>query len=83
MKTPVIVNSCGAFPEVVEESGGGFIYNNRSEIIDTKNNLAENPALRDELGNKGYNRIIGVGPFRFILLPIAPFFQIIAQKTRS
>ncbi|CAN5643706.1 hypothetical protein BH18ACI1_BH18ACI1_13530 [soil metagenome] len=54
MKTPVIVNNLGALPEVVEDSGGGFIYNNRSEIIDAIDKLAENPALRDELGNKGY-----------------------------
>ncbi len=54
MKTPVIVNNLGALPELVKESGGGFIYNNQSEIIDAMNKLAENPALRDELGNKGY-----------------------------
>lgn len=32
---------------------------------------------------KLYNWVIGVGFFRFILLPIAPFFQIVAQKTRG
>jgi glycosyltransferase involved in cell wall biosynthesis len=53
-KTPVIVNNLGALPELVEKSGSGFIYNNQSEIIDAMNKLAENPALRDELGNKGY-----------------------------
>ena len=54
MKTPVIVNNLGALPEVVEDSGGGFIYNNQSEFVDAMEKLAENPALRDELGNKGY-----------------------------
>ena len=54
MKTPVIVNNLGALPEVVEDSGGGFIYNNQTELIDSMEKLAENPALRDELGNRGY-----------------------------
>ncbi len=54
MKTPVIVNNLGALPEVVEDSGGGFVYNNESELVDAIKNLAENPVLRSELGNKGY-----------------------------
>ncbi len=54
MKTPVIVNNLGALPEVVEDSGGGFIYNDQSEFVNAMEKLAENPALRDELGNKGY-----------------------------
>ena len=53
-KTPVIVNNLGALPEVVEESGGGFIYNNSRELIDAINRLAEDSALRNEMGNKGY-----------------------------
>lgn len=54
MKTPVIVNNLGALPEVVEDSGGGFIYNNENELIDSMEKLAENLKLRDDLGNKGY-----------------------------
>jgi hypothetical protein len=29
MKTPVLVNNLGALPEVVHDSGGGIVYNNR------------------------------------------------------
>ncbi len=54
MKTPVVVNNLGALPEVVQDSGGGFMYNNRSEFIDALEKLTENPTLRNELGNKGY-----------------------------
>ena len=32
-KTPVIVNNLGALPEVVQDSGGGFIYNNPEELL--------------------------------------------------
>lgn len=54
MKTPVIVNNLGALPEPVEDSGGGFIYNNENELVEAMKKLAENPVLRDEMGNKGY-----------------------------
>ncbi len=40
MKTPVIVNNLGALPEVVEDSGGGFIYNNEGELIDALETLS-------------------------------------------
>lgn len=54
MKTPVIVNNLGALPEVVQDSCGGFIYNDRSELVEAMDKLARNPDLRSELGRKGY-----------------------------
>ena len=54
MKTPVIVNNLGALPELVEDSGGGIIYNNSNELCDAIENLVENPDLRNDLGAKGY-----------------------------
>lgn len=54
MKTPVIVNNTGALPELVKQSGGGFIYNNDSELIKAMESLIANPALCKELGEKGY-----------------------------
>jgi glycosyltransferase involved in cell wall biosynthesis len=55
LKTPVIVNNLGALPEVVEDSDGGFIYDNNVELIAAMNRLAEDAALRNELGENGYN----------------------------
>lgn len=54
MKTPVIVNNLGALPEVVDDSGGGVVYNNEEELIAAMKQLSSDPALRNELGNKGY-----------------------------
>lgn len=54
LKTPVIVNNLGALPEVVEDSGGGFIYNNYDELITAMNKLASDSELRNDLGEKGY-----------------------------
>ncbi len=55
MKTPVIVNNLGALPEVVQDSGGGFIYNDQNELVSAMERLIDNPQLRNELGNKGYD----------------------------
>ncbi len=53
-KTPVIVNDLGALPEVVDDSEGGFIYRNEDELVAAMKKLANDPVLRDELGEKGY-----------------------------
>ena len=58
MKTPAIVNNLGALPEIVEDSGGGFIYNSESELVDAIKKLAQNQTLRDELGDKGYEAFL-------------------------
>jgi glycosyltransferase involved in cell wall biosynthesis len=57
-KTPVIVRDLGALPEVVNDSGGGFIYRNDNELIDAMRRLATSPRLRDELGEKGYRTFL-------------------------
>lgn len=54
VKTPVVVNNLGALPEVVEDSGGGFVYNDQRELLSAMESLANNPNLRNELGGKGY-----------------------------
>lgn len=54
MKTPVIANNLGALPEVIEESGGGFIYNTEEELIVAMKKLAGDRELRDDLGERGY-----------------------------
>ncbi len=54
MKTPVIVNDVSAPTDVVEESGGGFIYSNDEELIEAMDILRTQPEKRKELGENGY-----------------------------
>ncbi|GAX60450.1 glycosyltransferase [Candidatus Scalindua japonica] len=54
MKTPVIVNNISAPTEVIEDSGGGFIYNNNKELIQAMDILRTEPETRKSLGEKGY-----------------------------
>jgi glycosyltransferase involved in cell wall biosynthesis len=53
-KTPVIVRDLGPFPEAVQDSGGGFVYRTDQQLLDAINRIATAPALRAELGEKGY-----------------------------
>jgi glycosyltransferase involved in cell wall biosynthesis len=58
LKTPVIVNNLGAMPEVIEDSGGGFVYGNEEELLVAMEKLAQNSELRNELGRKGYQAFL-------------------------
>lgn len=53
-KTPVIVRDLGALPEVVQDSGGGAIYQTNAQLLDAVRAMGTSPALRQELGEKGY-----------------------------
>jgi glycosyltransferase involved in cell wall biosynthesis len=57
-KTPVIVRDLGPFPEAVQDSGGGFVYRTDEELLDAMNRIANSPALRAELGDKGYSAFV-------------------------
>jgi glycosyltransferase involved in cell wall biosynthesis len=57
-KTPVIVRDLGALPEVVDESGGGFVYRTDEELLAAIERLKSSPSLRAELGEKGYQAFV-------------------------
>jgi glycosyltransferase involved in cell wall biosynthesis len=52
--TPAIVRDWGGLPECVQESGGGYVYNTDDELMAAMERLRQNPALRRELGERGY-----------------------------
>jgi glycosyltransferase involved in cell wall biosynthesis len=53
-RTPVIARNRGGMSEIVKESGGGFIYDTEEELVTAMDRLLADPALRDELGRRGY-----------------------------
>jgi glycosyltransferase involved in cell wall biosynthesis len=57
-KAPVIVRDLGALPEVVHDSGGGFVYRTDDELLASIRSVAASPTLRDELGEKGYQAFV-------------------------
>jgi len=57
-KTPVIVRDLGAFPEVIDDSGGGFTYRTDEELLDAIDRITYSPGLRAKLGEKGYRAFV-------------------------
>jgi glycosyltransferase involved in cell wall biosynthesis len=53
-QTPAIVRNLGGMPEVIEESGGGFIYDTEQELLAAMDRLLTHPNERRELGRRGY-----------------------------
>ena len=51
--TPVIARRIGALTEVMEESGGGFAFENLAECRTAMEQLQANAELRNELGDRG------------------------------
>ncbi len=59
-KTPVIVRNLGALPEIVAESGGGFIFDTDEQLLSAITQLGESKALRDRLGEQGYTTFLRI-----------------------
>jgi glycosyltransferase involved in cell wall biosynthesis len=57
-KTPVIARDLGALPEVIHDSGGGFVYRTDDELLAAMDRIAAFPRLRRELGEKGYHSFV-------------------------
>jgi glycosyltransferase involved in cell wall biosynthesis len=53
-RTPVIAHNLGALPEIVEQSGGGFIYSNERELLEAMEALRLDAGLRHDLGERGH-----------------------------
>ncbi len=51
---PVIVRNLGGMPEIVNESGGGVVYNTEKELVAAMDRLCADPSYRGELGRRGY-----------------------------
>jgi len=53
-RTPIIVKNIGGLPEIVEDSGGGFVYDSEEQLKNAIDRLISEPSLRLELGARGY-----------------------------
>jgi len=57
-KTPAIVRDLGALPEVVQDSGGGFVYRTDDELLAALHRMAGSPETRAALGENGYRAFL-------------------------
>lgn len=51
--TPIIARNLGPYPQVVEESGAGLLFDDEAGLRDAIATLAGNPQLRAQLGRSG------------------------------
>ena len=52
--TPVIAHHVGGLPEIIEQSGGGFLYQTPEDMLVAMEQLQTDPDLRQKLGEQGY-----------------------------
>jgi glycosyltransferase involved in cell wall biosynthesis len=57
-RTPVLARDIGPLPEVIHESRGGLLFRDDAELLAGVRQLAGNPALRNELGLRGYEAFL-------------------------
>ncbi len=57
LATPVIVSNRGAMPEIIEESGGGFVYGTEKELLGAMDRLLLDRNLRQQMGQRGYEAL--------------------------
>jgi len=55
--TPVIARRIGALVEIIEQSGGGHLFDTLEQCRDEMENLRTEPGLRDQLGARGRNAV--------------------------
>jgi glycosyltransferase involved in cell wall biosynthesis len=53
-RTPAIVRNIGGMPEIIQESGGGFMYDTDQELLTAMDQLLTDPSYRNRLGACGH-----------------------------
>jgi glycosyltransferase involved in cell wall biosynthesis len=53
-KTPVIARNRGGLPEIIDDSGGGVIYETDDELVAGMDRFLADPSWRRELGRRGH-----------------------------
>ncbi len=57
-RTPVIARKLGGMPEIIGKSNAGVLYETENELLHAMDLLLEDPAHRQELGERGYKAYV-------------------------
>jgi glycosyltransferase involved in cell wall biosynthesis len=82
-QTPVVVRNLGGMPELIQESGAGFIYNTDEELVAAMELLLINSSLRTEMGHRGYQAYLGLWTPEKHLQKYLDFIHNIQRQTTS
>lgn len=87
---PIIARNCGPFPEIIEKSGAGVIFNSAEEIGPAVMRFAGDAVLRDEFGRRAklafsehWSETVAIGAYLNLIgeIAISRGFDEIAEKT--
>ena len=53
--TPIIARELGPYPEIIQRSQGGFLFNTQQELSNALTRLSADSDLRNKMGLAGYN----------------------------
>ncbi len=53
--TPIIAKNTGPFPEIINKSAGGALYDTNNELLNKLNSILDHPELRQTQGNSALN----------------------------
>jgi glycosyltransferase involved in cell wall biosynthesis len=79
-QTPAIVRNLGGMPEAVEESGGGFVYENDEELIAAMDQLLNDVSYRNRLGARGHKAFVEKWS---VDAHLTSYFQLIRQTAAA
>lgn len=79
-KTPIIARDLGALPELIHDSGGGFVFRTDDQLLAAIHSVAGSPSLRMELGHKGYDGFLRLWSREAHLRSYFGFLEGAAQK---
>ena len=57
LATPVIVRKRGGMPKIIEESGGGVVFETEGELLESMERLLLDRNLREGMGRRGYEAL--------------------------
>ncbi len=57
-KTPVIARNLGALTQIIEDSGGGLLFDTGDQLLAAIQRIAHSDSLRAELGERGYDTFL-------------------------
>lgn len=78
-RTPVIARRLGPFPEIIEQSGGGELFESDTDLLGSMRRLQHDPAYREEKADNAYRAYVE----RWSESAVLPQYLEIVERARS
>src|SRR5262249_52349810 len=81
--TPVIARRLGPFPEIIESSGGGVLFDTTDDLADAIRRFESSPAERDRCGAAGFRAFCEHWSETAVIPRYLEIVQNVAEKRRQ